>query len=163
MRIRPETPEDEAATRALQLAAFAPSTLEAEIVDRLRANGDLVLSLVATDGDAIVGHIVLSKAHVEQHAALGLGPIGVLPDRRREGIGAALMDDAIRRAGETDYPLIALLGHPSYYPRFGFEPAKAKYGITTLYEAPPEAWMALALPAYTPQVRGRFSYSDAFG
>ena len=163
MRIRPERPQDEAATRALQLAAFAPSTLEAEIVDRLRSNGDLVLSLVATDEDAIVGHIVLSEAHVEEHPALGLGPIGVLPDRQREGIGAALMQDAIRRAGETDYPLIALLGHPGYYPRFGFAPAEATFGITSKYEAPPEAWMALALPAYGPHLRGRFSYSDAFG
>ena len=122
-----------------------------------------MLSLVATDGDAIVGHIVLSKAHVEEHEALGLGPIGVDPDRQRQGIGKALMEEAIRRARETGYPLIALLGHPGYYPRFGFKPAEATYGITSKYDAPPEAWMALALPAYTPRVRGRFSYSEAFG
>jgi putative acetyltransferase len=161
VRIRPERPGDEAAIHALQLAAFGGSTIEAEIVDRLRAAGDLVISLVATDGDALVGHIALSKAHVEDHEALGLGPIGVEPARQDEGIGAALMEAAIAEARSTRYPLIALLGHPAYYPRFGFRPAEATYGIT--YDAPAEAWMALPLPAYTPRVRGRFRYAPAFG
>jgi putative acetyltransferase len=161
--IRPEAPGDEDAIRALHRAAFAPSQEEAEIVDRLRATGDLVLSLIATDGDAIVGHVALSTAHVDSHEALGLGPIGVDPAHQRRGIGKALMEEAIGRASQTEYPLIALLGHPGYYPRFGFQPAEAMYGITTAYEVPPEAWMALALPAYTPHVRGRFRYSEAFG
>jgi putative acetyltransferase len=163
VRIRPEEPHDYAATRELQLAAFALSTLEAEIVDRLREHGDVVIALVALDGETIVGHIVVSKAHVEQHAALGLGPIAVDPARQRQGIGGALMRAAIERAQKTDYPLMALLGHPAYYPRFGFEPAEATFGITSAYEAPPEAWMALALPAYDASVRGRFRYADAFG
>ena len=163
MTIRPERPGDEAAIDTVQRAAFGSSTMEAEIVDGLRAAGDLVISLVAVDGSEIVGHVALSKARVEEHEALGLGPIGVLPGRQDEGIGATLMEEAIRRARKTDYTLIALLGHPAYYPRFGFEPAEATFGITSKYDAPPEAWMALALPAYTPQVRGRFSYSEAFG
>jgi putative acetyltransferase len=163
VKLRPEQPGDEAAIRELQRAAFAPSTLEAEIVDRLRADGDLVLSLVAAEDDAIVGHVALSEARVEQHEALGLGPIGVDPTRQREGIGAALMEAAIAQARKTDYTLIALLGHPAYYPRFGFEPAEATFGITSKYDAPPQAWMALALPAYSPRVRGRFSYAEAFG
>ena len=79
MTIRPEQPGDEAAIHALQRAAFGTSTLEAEIVDKLRAAGDLVISLVATDDDAIVGHVALSNAHVEEHEALGLGPIGGRP------------------------------------------------------------------------------------
>ena len=122
-----------------------------------------MISLVATDDDAIVGHVALSKAHVEEHEALGLGPIGVVPARQDQGIGAALMEAAIAEARETHYTLIALLGHPAYYPRFGFQPAEAAYGITSSYEAPPEAWMALPLPAYTPRVRGRFRYAPAFG
>ena len=61
------------------------------------------------------------------------------------------MREAIERAQPTEYPLIALLGHPAYYPRFGFRPAAATFGITTIYDAPPEAWMALTLPAYEPQ------------
>ena len=75
--VRPEQPGDYAAIRALHRAAFAPTTIEAEIVDALRAAGDHVpeLCLVAADDDAIVGHVMLSKAHVEEHEALGLGPI----------------------------------------------------------------------------------------
>jgi putative acetyltransferase len=161
--IRAERPGDEGAIHAVQRAAFGSSATEAEIVDKLRADGDLVISLVATDDDAIVGHVALSKAHVEEHDALGLGPIGVIPDRQDQGIGAALMEAAITQARDTDYTLIALLGHPAYYPRFGFQPAEAAYGITSAYDAPPEAWMALALPAYSPQVRGRFRYAPAFG
>ena len=73
------------------------------------------------------------------------------------------MEAVIRtRPVQTATPLIGLLGHPAYYPRFGFRPAEATFGITSAYEAPPEAWMALALPAYRPQVRGRFRYADAF-
>jgi putative acetyltransferase len=161
--IRPEEPEDYAAIRALHLAAFAPSEIEAEIVDALRAAGDHVpdLCLVA-QRDGIVGHVMLSKATIGEHPALGLGPIGVDPAFQGQGIGAELMREAISRAERTEYPLIALLGHPAYYPRFGFQPAEATFGITSNYEAPPEAWMARALPAYTPQVRGRFSYAAAF-
>jgi putative acetyltransferase len=168
MLIRSEQPEDFAVLRELDLAAFAPSALEAEIVDVLRAAGDHVpeLTLVARlDDGTIAGHVVLSRATIEpdDHPALGLGPLAVAPEHQRAGIGAALMREAIARAADTDYPLIALLGHPAYYPRFGFEPAEAAFGISSKYDAPPEAWMALALPAYTPAIRGRFRYADAFG
>jgi putative acetyltransferase len=164
--IRPETAADHDAIRALHLAAFAPSTLEAEIVDALRAAGDHVpeLCLVALDtNESLAGHVMLSRATVGDHETLGLGPIAVDPARQNQGIGAQLMREAIRRAELTHYPLIALLGHPAYYPRFGFKPAAATYGITTKYDAPPEAWMARPLPAYAPHIRGRFRYADAFG
>lgn len=165
MTIRPEQPQDFAAARELHRQAFAPSTLEAEIVDGLRQDGDHVpeLCLVALDDtDTLVGHVVISKAKVEHHDALALGPIAVDPARQNQGIGSALMRAVIERANATRYPLIALLGHPGYYPRFGFAPAAATFGITTKYAAPPEAWMALALDAYDPGVRGRFSYAGAF-
>jgi putative acetyltransferase len=163
--IRPEQPDDFDAIRALLNDAFAPSEIEAEIVDGLRSAGDHVpeLCLVATHDGAIVGHVMLSQASVDEHRALGLGPIAVDPAHQGEGIGAALMREAIRRARETDYALIALLGHPAYYPRFGFAPAAETLGITTTYDAPPEAWMALPLPAYEPGIRGAFRYADAFG
>ena len=120
------------------------------------------LCLVAVDGDALVGHVMLSVAHVEEHEALGLGPIAVAVERQRRGIGGALIEAVIERAQPTRYALIGLLGHPAYYPRFGFRPAEETFGVTSVYEAPPEAWMARALPAYRPQVRGRFRYADAF-
>jgi predicted N-acetyltransferase YhbS len=163
--IRPERPGDFDRLRELNRAAFAPSELEAEIVDALRAAGDHVpeLCLVALRGEAIVGHVMLSRAHVESDPALGLGPIAVDPAHQHDGVGTRLMRETIERASATDYPLIALLGHPAYYPRFGFQPAEATFGITSKYDAPPEAWMALALPAYEPRIRGRFRYAEAFG
>jgi predicted N-acetyltransferase YhbS len=163
--IRPEQPEDFPALRELQLAAFAPSVFEADIVDALRAAHDHLpdLCLVAKRDVAIVGHVVLSHAHVGEHPALGLGPIAVAPTHQHQGIGSALMREVIERASRTEYPLIALLGHPAYYPRFGFRPAEATFGVTTHYEAPPEAWLALALPAYEPHIRGAFAYAAAFG
>jgi putative acetyltransferase len=162
--IRPEQAGDYDAIRALHVTAFAPSHQEAQIVDTLRADRDHVpeLCLVAIENDEIVGHVMLSEATVGDHKALGLGPIAVDPAHQRHGIGAALMREAIERAQATDYTLIALLGHPGYYPRFGFAPAAKTLGVTTTYDAPPEAWMALELPAYTPQVKGTFHYAGAF-
>jgi len=162
--IRPEQPGDYDAIRALHDMAFAPSDLEAQIVDTLRADLDHVpeLCLVAIENDAVVGHVMLSEATVGDAKALGLGPIGVDPAQQGHGIGAALMREAIERAQTTDYTLIALLGHPGYYPRFGFAPAAETLGVTTTYDAPPEAWMALALPAYGPLVKGTFRYARAF-
>jgi putative acetyltransferase len=165
VNLRPETPKDFAAIRALDLEAFAPSELEAEITEGLRHANDHVpdLCLVAVEEDTVLGHVTLSHARIDEFPALGLGPIAVAPAHQHRGIGSALMRAAIERASRTEYPLIALLGHPAYYPRFGFRPAEETFGITTHYDAPPEAWMALPLPAYEPHVRGAFHYAPAFG
>jgi predicted N-acetyltransferase YhbS len=166
VRTRPEEPPDFAAVRGLHTRAFAPSGYEADVVDALRAARDHVpgLCLVATEADdTLRGHVMLSRARVDAHDVLALGPIAVDPAHQNQGVGSALMRAVIDRASDTDYPLIALLGHPAYYPRFGFRPAEATFAITTRYEAPPEAWMALALPAYEPSVRGAFTYAKAFG
>jgi putative acetyltransferase len=162
--IRPEQPDDYDAIRALHHSAFAPSDLEAQIVDALRADHDHVpeLCLVAVQNDEVVGHVMLSEATIGDHKALGLGPIAVDPAHQRDGIGGALMREVIERAQTTDYTLIALLGHPGYYPRFGFAPGAETLGVTTTYDAPPEAWMALPLPAYGAQVKGTFRYARAF-
>ena len=163
--IRPEQPADYAAIRALHTRAFAPSDIEAQIVDALRADHHHVpeLCLVAINNDEVVGHVMLSEAIVGgTHKALGLGPIAVDPAHQNHGIGAALMREAIERAQPTEYTLIALLGHPGYYPRFGFAPAAETLDVTTTYDAPPEAWMALKLPAYAPRVKGTFRYARAF-
>jgi putative acetyltransferase len=164
VNLRPERPADFDAIRALHLAAFAPSEFEADIADDLRRAHDHVpdLCLVAIDDTTILGHVMLSHARVGDEPVLALGPIGVDPAHQQQGIGSALMHEAIERASRTEYPLIALLGHPAYYPRFGFRPAEATYGITTHYDAQPEAWMALALPAYAPHIRGAFHYAPAF-
>jgi putative acetyltransferase len=175
--LRPERPGDADALRALHLAAFAPSTVEAAILDALRADGDLVgaLSLVAERDGAIAGHVAISRAWVDLDATAGagasspravevlaLGPIGVEPALQRGGIGAALMRACLAAAADTSWPLIGLLGHADYYPRFGFEPADA-LGIRCPYPVAPEHWMAYRLPAYDAALTGAFRYAPAFG
>jgi len=94
---------------------------------------------------------------------LALAPMAVVPDRQRQGIGSALVQGALERAERTEFPLVVVLGHPDFYPRFGFDPASA-YGIVCPYEGiAPEAWMAYTLPSYEPGTRGTVVYAEAFG
>jgi putative acetyltransferase len=162
--VRPEAERDHDAVRRVHEQAFAPSTVEARLVDALRADGDLVpeLCLLADDAGEVVAHIAFSRARLESgHTVLALAPMGVLPERQREGIGAALIGESLARARETAFPLVVVIGHPGYYPRFGFE-SGASFGVVDPYGAPPEAWMALRLPAYTPEARGHVTYAEAF-
>jgi putative acetyltransferase len=162
--VRPESGADHDAIRHVHERAFAPSAAEAKLVDELRAAGDLVpeLCLVAVEGGEVVGHIALSRAGLASgHGALALAPMAVLPERQRTGIGSALVSESLDRAAGTAFPLVVVLGHPAYYPRFGFEPGAA-HGILDPYGAPPEAWMVHRLPAYTPDARGLVAYARAF-
>jgi putative acetyltransferase len=164
LEVRPERPEEHAAIRAVHAAAFAPSEIEAPLLDALRAGGDIVepLSLVALLDGVVVGHVAISRATIGGSTeALALGPIGVLPEHQGKGVGAALMRAVLTAAGATRYPLVALLGHAGYYPRFGFEPADA-LGVSCQFPAPSENWLAFRLPAYDPAVRGEFRYAAAF-
>jgi putative acetyltransferase len=162
--IRRERTADADAIRALQRAAFAPSEHDhGRLVDELRDDGDAVaaLSLVAEVDGAIVGHVVCSYGSVDGRRCLGLGPIGVLPEHQRHGVGSALMHAVIAAADEVHEAAILLLGHPTYYPRFGFEPA-VEHGIT-----PPEPWgraefMVRRLRAWDGTLRGTFRFAPAF-
>ncbi len=165
MEIRAERQGDYEGVRLLHEAAFGQAE-EAALVDALRAAGDHVpeLCLVAVDGEgSVVGQVFFSEARVASGAAvLALAPMGVLPDRQRQGVGSALVRESLRRAAETAYPLVVVLGHPEYYPRFGFEPGDA-YGVTCPYEVPARAWMIHRLPAYRPDARGLVIYPEPFG
>lgn len=164
LRIRPERSGDEAGVRAVQLAAFAPSTGEARLVELLRSSEAHVpqLCLVALEADTIIGHVAFSLATLGgEQPVLALAPLAVAPGRQGRGVGTALTQAAIERARGLAYPLIIVLGHAAYYPRFGFEPAAA-LGITAPFEVPSDAWMACRLPAYTPEARGKVRYADAF-
>ncbi len=166
MEVRPEQPEDFDAIRALHLRAFEPSGAEAELVELLRASDahvpELCLVAIAADG-SVVGHIAFSRARLDSGPeVLALAPMAAAPEHQRAGIGSALVVEALDRAAKTDFPLVVVLGHPEYYPRFGFERA-AELGVRCPYEGiPPEAWMALQLPAYTSAVRGTVIYAEAF-
>ena len=165
MDIRTETPADFEAIRAVHAEAFAPSPVEAKLVDDLRADGALVtdLCLVATEGDAVIGHIAFSRATLDPsgHEILVLAPMGVLPDHQRQGVGMQLIGQSMRRAALTDYPLVSVLGHPEYYPRFGFEPARP-LGLDPPFDVSDQAWMARKLPRYTEEARGTVRYAQAF-
>jgi putative acetyltransferase len=161
--VRPELPDDRDAIRRVNELAFE-GPVEADIVDALRDSDAWLpsLSLVAEDGTGIVGHALFSLVRLDSGPELlSLGPMAVLPERQREGVGTALVRRGIRRARGTEYPLVVVLGHPDYYPRFGFRPARL-YGIETPYDAPDEAWMALRLPAYDDRVRGTVLYPPAW-
>jgi predicted N-acetyltransferase YhbS len=166
--IRPEQPGEAEAVRAVNDAAFG-TLHEGQIVDDLRGTDRWIEggSLVAADGNGrLVGHVLLSEGDLDLEAG-GLrriwmvGPVAVVPDRQRQGIGSALMRAAIALATERDEPVLCLLGHADYYPRFGFEPARA-IGIEAPRPWRDANWLALRLPAWTPEVRGIARFPPAF-
>lgn len=167
--IRREEPADVPEIRALVDAAFAPSTIEGRIVDALRAGDRWIpdLALVAVDrSGAILGHVVTSLGDLTAPDGsvgpiLGLGPLAVAPSAQRRGIGGALLRATIDVASRQGWPVIVLLGHDTYYPRFGFESARA-LGIQPPAPWADAHWMALRLPAWTPEVRGTMRYAPAF-
>jgi putative acetyltransferase len=145
--IREETPEDLPAIHAVNQAAFGRPD-EAALVDRLRANGAVLLSLVAVAGGRVIGHILYSPVALGDEGApldgAGLGPMAVLPEEQRSGIGGRLIAEGTRRLRERGCPFIVVLGHPEYYPRFGFIPA-SMLGIQCTWDVPDNVFMVLTL------------------
>lgn len=166
--VRRETPDDVDGARAVQVAAFArpgstDEPAEARLLDALReCTGWLpTLSIVAIEDDVVVGHVVTTRGFVDDVPALGLGPIGVLPTHQGRGVGLALMYATIGAADALSEPLIALLGSPGYYSRFGFQPSTT-IGVT----APDPSWgdyfQVRMLTAHRPTVTGQFRYASPF-
>jgi putative acetyltransferase len=145
--IRPERPDDVAAIRTVNEQAFG-GAVEAAIVDALRARRKATLSLVAMDAHHVVGHILFSPVTIasagEDLAALGLGPMAVLPAHQRRGIGSLLVRTGLAACRDAGHGCVVVLGHPAYYPRFGFEPASRR-GVRWEHPAPDEAFMILEL------------------
>jgi putative acetyltransferase len=164
LRIRPETPADRDEITRVTAAAFGKQ-FEARMVDAIRASDGFVpeLSLVAEAGGRIVGHLMLSYVGLEGQSRrlLELAPMSVHPDWQRRGVGSALVQEALRIAGERREPLVLVLGHPTYYPRFGFRPA-SEIGIVPPGDVPDDVFMAVALQAYEPEIRGRIVFPPAF-
>ncbi len=164
--IRVATPSDEAALVRVHAAAFGRAA-EAEIARRLHARGDECVSLAAFDGDELVGHVLFSPVSIDGRAfprtPLGLGPVGVLPGLQRAGTGIALCRAAIDASRARGAPFVVVLGHPTYYPRFGFVPA-ARFGLTFGDAPPRDAFMAMELAAGALDgVRGPVRYGPEFG
>jgi putative acetyltransferase len=145
--IRLETPEDITLIHHVNQEAFGQNQ-EADIVDKLRKRGVLTISLVAVQDDIIVGHIAFSPVEIASEKsnfeALALAPMAVLPPDQNKGIGSQLVTAGLRECHRLGHEIIVVLGHPNYYPRFGFVPAKPK-GIECEFEVPDEAWMVLEL------------------
>lgn len=149
IRVREERPDDEAAIRVVNERAF-PTAVEADLVDALRVACSDALSLVAEADGRIVGHILFSPVRIEgahgDRIGMGLAPMAILPERQRQGIGAALVRDGLRRLHERGCPFVIVLGHPDYYPRFGFERASL-YGITSQWDGIPDEALLVLFPA----------------
>jgi putative acetyltransferase len=146
--IRPETPEDHPHVRDVNEQAFGQA-VEADLVDRLRKACPDTLSLVADDEGRIVGHIFFSPVAIDgagrRMQGMGLAPMGVRPDRQKQGIGSALVKNGLEILRDRGCPFVIVLGHPGYYTRFGFEPA-SKRNLTSQWEGvPDEAFMVLVL------------------
>ena len=159
--IRKELPADITAIRDLNRRAFEQDR-EANIVDALRSNGSALLSLVATLNGRAVGHIMYSPLAVSQVTGAGLGPMAVLPEYQRQGIGSKLIEAGNRQLKEQGCPFIVVVGHAEYYPRFGFRPARAQ-GITCEWEVPDDVFMVLVLaPVKMQWVSGLAKYRNEF-
>ena len=161
----PEAPGDAAAVRRINLAAFETAA-EADLVDALRQDADAWLPglcVLALAGDEPVGFALLSRCHIGRTPALALAPCAVLPEHHGRGAGSAAVRSALEAARTAGERTVVVLGHPSYYPRFGFTPC-SDFGI-----APPpgqswpyEAFLALSLDGGEVPA-GTVRYAPAFG
>jgi putative acetyltransferase len=164
LQVRAEKQADRDAVRAVNEAAFETAA-EAVLVDALREQAQPLISLVAEEGGEIVGHILFSPVVLSDHAQLkimGLAPMAVLPGYQRSGVGSALVRAGLQACAKLGYGAVVVLGHPAYYPRFGFKPAE-EFAIGCEYDVPPEAFMALELqPGYLRGASGTIQYHAAF-
>lgn len=161
IEIRDEEPGDVAAIREVNRLAFSQDD-EGRIVDALRANGAATLSLVAVDGDVVVGHIMFSPLFVGAAQGVGLGPMAVTPSHQRQGIGSRLVEAGVERLRSAGCPFIVVIGHAEFYPRFGFQPA-ASYGLTCEWDVPTEVFMVAVLnSAVRDDLQGMAQYRREF-
>lgn len=161
---RPESPPDVDDIRAVNIAAFETSE-EADLVDALRGSSAWIdgLSWVATTaaGD-VVGHALLTRCTVGESAGLCLAPCAVDPRYQGQGIGSAVIEAALEAARVQGGDLVVVLGHPGYYPRFGFRRA-SDYGIGLSIDVPADALMVMTLNDDASVPAGTVCYAEPFG
>lgn len=165
MNIRPETPNDIPAIHTVQCAAF-DKPLEADLIDTIRQANGITLSLVAELDGKVVGHVLFSPGTLVSpagtHPITTLGPVGVLPSQQNKGIGSTLIRAGLAQLDANSHDLIAVLGHPTYYPRFGFVPS-IRYGIRCEFDVPDDVFMVrVSRPGTIPIPSGKILYHPAF-
>ncbi len=164
VEVRKERPSDADAVRAVNLGAFE-TDLEARLVDRIRETSDAV-SLVAVTNGAVVGHILFTPVSVESGdgaRVMGLAPMAVAPDFQRKGIGSMLVRVGLDACRQRGAGAVVVLGHPEYYPRFGFRDA-GHFGLRSEFDVPEGVFMALELVGGALQsFSGMVHYHPAFG
>jgi putative acetyltransferase len=164
--VRAESPRDSAAVYEVNRAAFGRLG-EAVLVDALREAGASLVSMVAAEDGAVVGHVLFSPVSVEpepldEFRAVGLAPLAVLPARQRRGVGSDLVESGIEECRRLGYDAIFVLGDPAYYRRFGFAPAAAR-GLRCGFPVPEEAFMVAELkPGALNGTRGLVRYLPEF-
>ncbi len=146
--VRPEKPEDVPLVHEINEQAFEQA-VEADLVDKLRRNCSDIISLVAEEDNRPVGHILFTPVVIESGGGevrgMGLGPMAVAPDHQRQGIGIELVNRGLELLRGRGCPFVIVLGHPEYYPRFGFAPAAGR-GLRSQWDGvPDEAFMVLVL------------------
>lgn len=167
IKIRPEEQSDHPFVHEVNRLAFGGDE-EAGLVEAIRNSGLFIpeLSLVAVEDNTIVGHILFSPVTIETDKgsleALALAPMAVRPDYQRQGIGTALIHQGLDMCRQMDYGIVIVIGHPHYYPRFGFSPARDK-GLEAPFPVPNEAFMVLELSKGSLDgIAGTVRYPEAF-
>ena len=163
MNIRREETRDTAAIDEVNRAAFETPS-EANLVRALREQATPVVSLVAADGDSVVGHIMFSPVTLSSHPdarIMGLAPMAVAPSRQRQGIGSALVRAGLEECRRLGFIAVVLVGHAEFYPRFGFVPG-SRFALGCEYDVPDDVFMALRLDEGT-RPTGLVRYHPAFG
>jgi putative acetyltransferase len=164
LNIRPESEQDQSTIHQINAEAFE-TEVEANLVDALRDSGATLISLVAERDNVVVGHILFSPmtdAAGDSIPVAGLAPMAVAPEYQQQGIGSALVRSGLEHCRAAGYKAVIVLGHPRYYPRFGFVPA-SHFNIRSQYDAPDEAFMALELePGALGEIGGVVKYHPLF-
>jgi putative acetyltransferase len=164
IEVRREQIGDEPGIRRVVQAAFEQPA-EAELVDALRANERVTLSLVAVEAGEVIGHILFSPVSLEggdELRSAGLAPLAVAPEHQRTGIGSALVTRGLKELREAGFDAVVVLGHAKYYPRFGFVPA-GRFGLRSEYDVADDVFMAQELRAGAlAKCRGLVMYQPEF-
>jgi putative acetyltransferase len=165
LKIRPEMPFDALAIAQVHTLAFGQDN-EAKLVDRIRDSDRYIreLSLVAQINDIVVGHILFSQVDLvgkNSSKVLAIAPLAVLPQWQNQGIGSALVSESLKIAEGRSEAFVIVLGHPQFYPKFGFQPA-IRYGITCGFSVPEEVFMAKPLPTRSEIDQGTIVYPKTF-